>query len=264
MAGTLENSPGVSFSSMRILGSFALVYLTKGKGRYQMSGQPPLDCRAGDLLVIFPEIAHGYGPEPGGEWNEIYVVFEGEVFDLWRRHGLLSTHRPILRPDPAVGSAGRLLEIVALSKGADPLGQLERVCRMQSLLASVVLPSDDTVGGAVSGAWPAWLIAAVECFEADARIPLEQVAREIGMGYESFRKKFRHRTGVSPARFRDRLIADLARKLIYEERLSNKVLADRLGFCDEFHFSRRFHQITGTTTREFRHGLSARMRGVQD
>jgi AraC-like DNA-binding protein len=43
-----------------------------------------------------------------------------------------------------------------------------------------------------------------------------------------------------------------ARALITERNLSNKQLAEMLGFYDEFHFSRRFHQITGQSTREFR------------
>jgi AraC-like DNA-binding protein len=51
------------------------------------------------------------------------------------------------------------------------------------------------------------------------------------------------------------MVFDLARKLIYEERLSNKELAGKLGFCDEFHFSRRFHQATGQTPSRFRGSL---------
>ena len=39
-------------------------------------------------------------------------------------------------------------------------------------------------------------------------------------------------------------------RYFYDE--TNKQLAEMLGFYDEFHFSRRFHQITGQSTREFR------------
>ena len=51
------------------------------------------------------------------------------------------------------------------------------------------------------------------------------------------------------------MIIDRARKLIYEERLSNKELADWLGFCDEFHFSRRFKEATDQTPGGFRRSL---------
>ena len=39
LAGFLQTSRGISFSSMRILGSYALVYLTAGEGHYQLKGQ---------------------------------------------------------------------------------------------------------------------------------------------------------------------------------------------------------------------------------
>ena len=97
--------------------------------------------------------------------------------------------------------------------------------------------------------------AAVEQMGKDRPELLEDIARGAGLSYESFRKKFRAVTGVSPARYRNRMVIDHARKMIYEERLSNKELADRLGFCDEFHFSRRFRETTGRTPGEFRRSL---------
>jgi len=255
MAGCIRGSAGVSFTSMRILGSYALVYLTDGSGRYQMRGQPPLRCRAGDLLVIFPEIAHGYGPEAGGRWSEIYVVFEGEVFDLWRRLGILTPERPLLRLLP-VGHHAKSLRQLAIGRGDDdPARQLDRVCKLQSFLALALARSPGGKRGPEAAAWPEWVTASAERMEADVTAPLEAIARGAGLSYESFRKKFRAITGVSPARYRSRILIDLARKMIYEERLSNKELADRLGFCDEFHFSRRFRESTGATPGEFRRSL---------
>ena len=33
---------------------------------------------------------------------------------------------------------------------------------------------------------------------------------------------------------------------------TNREIADRLGFCDEYHFSRRFKQVVGLSPKEFR------------
>ena len=255
MTGSLSAGTGVSFTSMRVLGSYALVYLTAGGGRYQFQGQPPRRCRAGDLLVVFPEIAHAYGPEAGGRWSEIYMIFEGAIFDLWRRLGLLSPERSILRLLPVSRHAGTFRKIAAMRGGDDPGRQLARICKLQSFLALALAenPGREAVPG--DGTWPAWVAGAVDQMEANHTAPLEIIARGAGLSYESFRKKFRSVTGVSPARYRNRTVIDLARKLIYEERLSNKELADRLGFCDEFHFSRRFRETTGRTPGEFRRSL---------
>ena len=240
---------------MRVLGSFALVYLTEGGGRYQMRGQAPRTCRAGDLLVVFPEIPHAYGPEAGGHWSEIYVVFEGAVFDLWRRLGILSPERSLLRLLPVRRHARSFREIATKRGGDDPARQLARICKLQCLLALALTKHPGTKGGPGDGSWPTWMAAVVEQMESDREASVETIARAAGLSYESFRKKFRAVTGVSPARYRNRLVIDRAQKMIYEERLSNKELADRLGFCDDFHFSRRFRETTGRTPGEFRRSL---------
>jgi len=255
MAGVLRESAGVSFGSMRVLGSYALVYLTAGEGRFQVRGQPPLHCRAGDLLVIFPEIAHAYGPEKGGHWSEIYVVFEGPVFDLWRHLGILRPERSLLRLLPVRRHAAALQKMAAMRGGDDPARQLARICELQSFLALALTKSPGSEREPHGGAWPDWVSAAAVRLESARGTPLETVARGAGLSYESFRKKFRAITGVSPARYRNRMVIDLARKMLYEERLSNKELADRLGFCDEFHFSRRFREATGMTPGAFRRSL---------
>ena len=253
ISGKLRNSAGLSFSSMRILGNYALVYLIDGGGRYQLRGQPPVPCRKGDLLVVFPDIAHAYGPNPGGKWSEIYIVFKGAVFDLWRRHGILSPDCPVLRLPAVDRHARELLDIAALSRRRDPARQLNQICRLQSFLASALATQPDCGGGAAYAGWPTWLVAATERMARSE--PFSSIAREAGMSYESFRKKFRAITGDSPGRYRNRLAIDLARQMIYEARLSNKELAERLWFCDEFHFSRRFRQFTGQSTRAFRRSL---------
>ena len=44
--------------------------------------------------------------------------------------------------------------------------------------------------------------------------------------------------------------------LMTERNLNNKEIAETLGFYDEFHFSRRFHQITGQSPRQFRRAMN--------
>ncbi len=254
MAGRIPNGMGVSFSSMRVLGSYAIVFLYDGSGRYQLSGEPARRCCAGDLLIIFPEIAHGYGPEPGGSWSEIYLVFEGAVFNLWRQQGLLSPRQPILHLPRVKQNAKILGEIARMGRSNNPVRQLAQVCRLQSFLASAI-GSQAQGGGSDLSVWPAWVVDSVERMSAGPHTSIEVLAAKAGLSYESFRKKFRAITGLSPSRYHSRLTIDLAKKLIYEQRLSNKELADHLGFCDEFHFSRRFRLLSGQSPKEFRRSL---------
>lgn len=257
MSGISLKSAGVSFTSMRVLGSYALVYLTAGSGIYQLQGQTPRPCRAGDILVVFPEIPHGYGPPPGDPWDEVYIVFDGPVFDVWRRGGLLTPEHPILHPHPRLAHIEKLREIVRLTAPAvDSAVQLKAVCALQAFMASVLVSDNRKSNHKPFPVKPTWLEEAVNKMAEHPELSLQQVARSCGLSYETFRKRFRELTGEAPARFRNRQLFLLAQKLIYEDRLSTKELADRLGFCDEFHFSKRFRQVTGQTPGAFRRSLS--------
>jgi len=254
VAGRLVDALGIPADAMRVLGHYAVVFLTAGGGRCQFRGREALACREGDLLVLFPDIPHAYGPEPGGRWDEYYLVFDGPVFDLWRSQGLLSPDRPVLRPKNTQGAKAAMGGMVAdaLAHGGD--GSLGLVCRLQQFLAAAVRGADPR--GNVP---PAWVTRAMQVLGSPTATPRD-AARAAGLSYESFRKKFRAATGLSPAAWRDRHAMRTARKWIYEEGLTNKEIADRLGYCDEFHFSKRFREITGQTPRAVR----ASLRGSRD
>ena len=249
LAGSIRNSRrGVSLTHMRTYGSYALVYLLNGSGRMRSGNQPMVRCRAGDLLFLYPEIPHGYGPGPRETWSEIYVVFNGVIFDLWRRQGLLNPERP-LQHLPRISRWLPQLESVIDPRLPDtPEGMLQRVCRLQKFLSDIVEHTP-------SPPQPVpWLETATRRLLETPGTPPPLIAREIGISYETFRKDFARHTGFSPARFRTLRLIDQARVLMTERNLSNKEIAETLGFYDEFHFSRRFRQITGKSPRQFRTG----------
>jgi len=51
-------------------------------------------------------------------------------------------------------------------------------------------------------------------------------------------------------------LIDRACELMCESRFTDSEIAERLGFCDEFYFSRRFKEITGKSPRMFRKNLA--------
>jgi hypothetical protein len=65
IVGLIRNGRGISVTQMRTYGQYALVYLLDGNGRMRSGKNPVVPCRAGDLLFLYPEIPHGYGPGPG-------------------------------------------------------------------------------------------------------------------------------------------------------------------------------------------------------
>jgi AraC-like DNA-binding protein len=249
LSGFMDHSRGIPLNRMRVYGSYALVYLLEGSGRMRSGRQPAVRCRKGDLLFLYPEIPHAYGPGPGEYWNELFVTFNGPVFDFWLQQGLLDPGRPLLHL-PRISHWLPRLEAVADPRLPDTsAGMLERVCRLQKFMAEaapVIAPPETGTP---------WLNRAIGLLMEEREIPAREVARALGLSYESFRKEFARQTGHAPGQYRQWRRIDRARTLMTARHLSNKEIAETLGFYDEFHFSRQFRNWTGQTPRAFREQL---------
>ena len=202
----------------------------------------------GDLLMLYPDIAHGYGPGRDETWSEIFLVFDGPVFDLYRRQNLLDENRPIWQLSPIDYWLGRI-QSVATTVGKE--SALQSICKLQLLIAEM---RDHQRASGVNDTDRAWLARAMLLLEQTPSGPdfdLETVAEQLDTSYVGFRKRFVRLAGVSPGRFRSRAVMQRAAEMLRGPERSNREIAKQLGFCDEFHFSRRFNQMIGLSPREF-------------
>ena len=252
MAGFIRHSHGLPAHSLRTLPSYGCVYVLDGGGHYRDASGRGLPVRAGDLLLLFPELPHTYGPDATSHWSELYALFDGPVFDLWRRTGLLDPAHPIHHLEPIELWAQRFHAAIAapVQPGAGPA--LSQVCQLQSVLADAVL-GPSTPARSDEAAWVARACALLETGHADG--DLRAIADDLGMSYDGFRKRFTKALGVPPARYRTVRAIDRACELMQQGGLTDREIAEHLGFCDEFYFSRRFKQVTGRAPREFRASL---------
>lgn len=255
IAGRLHKDDRSDFKTMRVLGSYAIVYLFQGSGFYQDANGVKRNLKAGDLILILPEIAHRYGPRRGEAWSEIYVVFHGPAFDLWREQGVLSATRPITQLTPVDFWLSRIESTLAehdAGAPADTVAQpMQTVSAFLHLLTEMFAPNCSAAATVHEEPWVALARRRLE-ENLSAPIDMHAVAKEAGLSYESFRKRFAKEVGVPPARYRTERRIAAAQTLITQSNLTLRAVATNLGFSDEFHFSRRFKEITGMTPRECR------------
>ncbi len=241
-----------SFEGMRRFGRFAIVLLLEGGGRYTDARGVDRSIMAGDMILVLPDVGHRYGAERGQRWREIFLVFDGPVFDQWYAQGYLSAERPILRAEPIDPWERRMREVLH-PIASTPEHALAEVCRVQSLLADLIGQRHDD-GGDRETAW-----ARRAARRIDATIPgsvdWDALARDMHVSASTLRRRFNEHFGTSPSRYRNRRMIDRACDLMHRTDLTDQEIAWELGFCDAFYFSRCFKQVVGQSPREYRRSL---------
>jgi AraC-like DNA-binding protein len=244
----LEDSRGTPGQTMRSLDCYALVYVYDGRGVYQDPHQTRR-IQSGDLMMIPPGCPHTYGPDGNNRWNELFLLFEGAVFNLWHEKKLLAPDRAVINLQPIPLWMERFQSIC----GPD-IPALQQICRLQSFLAKALTRNTALPGKPTTRPW----------LDEANHLLLEnlgtenapqQAARSLGLSYEGFRKKYKRMAGCSPRCYCSQQIMDRAAKRLVETDLPIRSIAEELGFCDEFHFSRRFKQVVGLSPTTYRQRL---------
>jgi AraC-like DNA-binding protein len=236
----------------RTLDSYALVYLTRGEAWFCDELGTNASIHAGQGFLLFPGVEHEYSTNENSDWDELHLFFEGSAFDLWCEQGLLDPACPVFTCEP-VERTTRQLQQVWLEAN-HPLDQILRLqgFLMECGLVSTATRRDDPENQ--------WLEHARRRLTETLDQPdgIEMIAKELGLSHQTFRKTFRRLQGCPAGRYRAFQTMEAAARRLLTESTPIKQISDELGFCDEFHFSRRFKLLMGSTPAAYR----ARLFGI--
>jgi len=244
LAGLALEGKGVT-SPNRILNRYSLVYVLRGNGRYTDERGYDLPISAGDVIEVQSDIRHWYGPEKGQSWDEIYIIFEGSIFDLMKQKGCLTLASPVTKLEPIEYWRGQFMKTF-ISRDDDNLDiAYDEVIKAQQLVFEVHRAARKHIKLDTS-----WLNEAKIAIETIDNI--QEVAESMKMPYETFRKQFKKSYGLAPRQYRILLRMDKAREMLSTSELPIKQIARQLDYCDEFHFSRQFNKTIGCSPTMYR------------
>lgn len=250
-AGLLVDSKGTGLKAFRFHPSYAIVLLLDGQGCYRDTSGREEALQAGDCIWVIPGKGHQYGPRAKELWTEIYLNFDGPAFEAWRKPEFLG-ERPIRRLRDVAAWSPRWKAIASLRprnfrQSLSALAQIHLLLNDLAEIDSKPLSFEDRleVSKLHLEAWP------------PGEIPdWRQLAAECGCGYEKWRKAFRERFQVAPAKFRRQALMGRAARLMAQNLLSNAELAEQFGCTDESHFSRLFKRCHGVSPLAYRRSLA--------
>ena len=81
---------------------------------------------------------------------------------------------------------------------------------------------------------------------------LKMLADEFKISVRTINRLFQKNAGTTPLHYRQQCRFTAACELLRQNDLSIKEIADKLGFCNQFHFSREFTRLAGISPRNWR------------
>jgi len=227
----------------RTLPEYQLVYVTKGRGVFEI-GQKTHVVVPGTVMMIFPGIRHHYKPDFDVGWTEYWVGFKGRYVDALREQGFLSPRKPVYE----VGLQNSLLEIYGrifeLVRNQQPLYQIRASSLVLTLLAEVLAHERKTVQHSSSEG----LVERAKFFMEEnifREVNLNGLGEALGVSTSHLTSVFKSYTAMTPYQYFISIKIRKAKELLEGGTTPIKEVAFRLGFDDQYYFSRLFRKKTG-------------------
>ncbi len=237
--------PFKSVAEGRTLNEYQIIYITKGSGSFETEGTSHV-VRAGAIMLLFPDVPHVYKPDYEVGWTEYWVGFRGPYADHLRREGFVSPDRPLYE----VGLQNCLLAsfngIFELVREQEPLYQIRASSLVLTLLSDILARERK----AVQYSHSEQLVQKAKFLMEEniyGEINLGGICETLGVSASHLNEVFKAYTAMTPYQYFISIKIHRAKELLERGDSAIKEVAFRLGFKDEYYFSRLFKSKTGVS-----------------
>ncbi len=233
---------------MRYFDYYSLAHLYDGEGVFLVPGRKEMRISRGQGILITPGFLHYYG-QGDGDFFEDNICFGGPVADFLRQQGFLASG--IVE----VGELRALLPICEMFHDNGILSKLKAGLALQNLLIGLA----EKGSGATVASQHSKRNVIEELLAVIALNPMRwwtvwEMAEYCGLEEERFRRLFQQTTGQRPKAYLDAYKLQLAQNWLQKTNWTLRTISHRLGYQDQYHFSRRFKQLRGVSPDQFRRG----------
>lgn len=238
----------------RVIQEYQIIYIQQGTGVFESEGIPQRMVKEGELFLLFPGVWHRYRPDRSTGWTEYWMEVKGSYLDHLRQSKLIRPEHPIHSLSaPALveelfEESVELLRLkpyhFSLRMGSLGLQILSLLNENRAQVKSLGRPIEGKISAAQS------LLAK----NVEKNIQVEELARELGVGYSYFRREFKKQTGFSLKQYQIELRIRRVKGLLQNSSLSIKEISERLGYYSPYHLSVEFTKHVKSSPKKWREG----------
>ncbi len=236
----------------RKLETWQLIFLSRGRGRFESQPTGLKILKAGAVVILFPGVWHRYKPDSVTGWDEHWIQIEGPLLEQWRAHLPNFTPEQAIVSSPASSELLQLFQIFHRVLQHKAPGYRSYLAGLGSALFALALgnPEDSTAPGDVENA----IRKAQQQLSSAPGAPfrLKDFLEKFSLSEAHFRKKFKLSTGLTVKEYQHSIRLAHAHDLLLHSQQTIKEIAVLLGFNSQFHFSSFFSQHKGISPLQFR------------
>jgi AraC-like DNA-binding protein len=238
----------------RTLPEFQIVYISRGKGVFGCDGKT-YTVEPGSMLLLLPGIKHFYKPDFDTGWSEHWVGFNGGYFTRLVEEGILSRKQVFYTPglrDSILNTFNQIIEEVRAQR---PLFQLKACSGVISLI-SEMLASERRKE---QPNFYQKIVEKAKCLMESnvyGAINVSNIAGQIGVSTYRLNEIFKTYTAMTPYQYFIHTKIHKAKNILGQENTPIKEAAFKLGFEDQYYFSRLFRSKTGMSPSEWKKIIS--------
>ena len=226
-----------------------LHFIIRGEGFYEESGNTHRVCK-GELFVIYPDTVVTYwSPDPEKTWSFCWIGFTGGKAARYLEKCGVSKENPVLALQ-SLDFLTNSMELIRYTQSQNTVSELKLNRYVLSCLESIKEESDNPDGAAVEN----HVTKAVRYIETNYMngIAAKDVISFVKLDRSYFYRIFKRQTGCSPERFLIEYRIERAKELISSGRYTFTEIANYVGICDIYYFSKLFKSVAGATPSEYK------------
>ena len=263
-AGSVKVRPGIIYppnkddhpsvfrpvANGRILPDFQMIFISDGEGVFT-SGNLNQKVKQGTLMLLLPGIRHAYKPLLETGWHEYWVGFKGAYFLNLLSEGFFSPDHVLFETGLNNSILSFYDQIIDEVRSQRPLYQLKTCALILSIIAEVL-----TCGRRKEQPNYYEKIVAKAKYLMESNIynaiNLPGISEQLGISTSRLNEIFKTYTSMTPYQYYIQIKINKAESLLEQEDISVKEAAFRMGFEDQYYFSRLFKNKTGVSPSDWK------------